>query len=83
MPVVARVDGVKINLYLDDHPPPHFHAEFGEFRAQILIDGLAILNGYIPSVQYRKVVAWARPRRELLLAAWMRCREDLHPGRIA
>jgi hypothetical protein len=26
MPVVAIVDGVKIEFYPDEHPPPHFHA---------------------------------------------------------
>ena len=35
MPVVAIVDGVKIEFYPDEHPPPHFHARFAEFVAQI------------------------------------------------
>jgi hypothetical protein len=82
MPTVARVDGVKINLYWDDHWPAHFHAEFGEYSAQIAIDSLSILNGYIPSAQYRKVVTWAESRKDKLLAAWMLCQADLHPGKI-
>jgi len=32
---VANIDGIKIQFYWDDHPPSHFHAEFGEYRAQI------------------------------------------------
>ena len=35
MPVVAMVDGVKIEFYPDEHPPPHFHARYAEFVAQI------------------------------------------------
>jgi len=26
VPVVANIDGVKIEFYPDEHPPPHFHA---------------------------------------------------------
>jgi len=33
MPVVAIVDGVKIEFYPDGHPPPHFHARYAEFVA--------------------------------------------------
>jgi hypothetical protein len=37
VPVVAIVDGVKIEFYPDEHPPPHFHARYAEFVAQIEI----------------------------------------------
>ena len=40
MPTVAIVEGVKIQFYFDEHPPPHFHAVFAEFVAQIQIDPL-------------------------------------------
>src|ERR1700676_3686741 len=53
MPTVAIVDGVKIQFYCDDHPPSHFHVEWGEYRAQIAIDSLVIVNGYIPKAKYR------------------------------
>ncbi len=35
VPVVAIVDGVKIEFYPDEHPPPHFHARYAEFVAQM------------------------------------------------
>jgi len=35
--VVAIVDAVKIEFYPDEHPPPHFHARYAEFVAQIEI----------------------------------------------
>jgi hypothetical protein len=83
MATVARVDGIKIQFYWDEHPPAHFHVEYGEYRAQIAIDSLQIIKGYIPSAQFRKVIRWAKSRRDQLSAAWMRCRSDLHPGEIA
>ncbi|MBX9843733.1 MAG: DUF4160 domain-containing protein [Xanthobacteraceae bacterium] len=82
MPTVAKIDGVKIQFYWDDHPPAHFHTEYGDFRAQVSIDTLQVINGYMPSPQLRKVVTWAKSRKSQLLAAWIKCQSDLHPGKI-
>jgi hypothetical protein len=83
MPTVATVAGVKVQFYWDDHSPAHFHVEYGEYRAQIAIDSLRIIKGYIPASKYQKVVAWAKPRKSQLFMAWMKCLSDLHPGTIA
>lgn len=39
--MVALVDGVKIQFYANEHPPPHFHAEFAEHRGVIDIESLS------------------------------------------
>jgi hypothetical protein len=83
MATVARIDGIKIQFYWDDHPPAHFHAEYGEYRAKIAIDNLRVIKGYLPNAQLRKVRAWAKSRKSQLFVAWMRCLSDLHPGKIA
>jgi hypothetical protein len=83
MATVARFDGIKIQFYWDEHPPAHFHVEYGEYRAQVAIDSLKIIKGYIPSAQFGKVKTWARSRKSRLFDAWMRCQSDLHPGKIA
>ncbi len=83
MATVARIDGIKIQFYWDDHPPARFHAEYAEYRAQVAIDSLQIIRDYIPNVQLRKVIKWAKPRKDQLLVAWMHCQSDLHPGKIA
>jgi hypothetical protein len=33
VPTVAIVEGVKVQFYAQEHPPPHFHAVFAEYRA--------------------------------------------------
>ena len=83
MPTVAIVDGIKIQFYWDEHPPPHFHAEYAEHIAVIDIETSEILAGSLPRPQYRKIVAWARTRRAELLQAWTECRTDVNPGNIA
>jgi hypothetical protein len=35
MPELARFYGIVIRMYADDHPPPHFHAQYAEFSAII------------------------------------------------
>jgi hypothetical protein len=42
MPTVAVIDGVKIQFYAAEHPPPHFHAVFAEYRASIGIADLRV-----------------------------------------
>jgi uncharacterized protein DUF4160 len=82
MPTVAIVDGIKIQFYNDEHPPSHFHAEFAEHEAMISIDTLKVLKGRLPRPQLRKVLAWAGPRKSLLLRAWIACQADLNPEKI-
>lgn len=59
MPTVVIVDGVKIQFYFDEHPPPHFHAVFAEFVAQIQIDPPRILRGSLPQSKLEAVLAFA------------------------
>lgn len=40
MPVISSFYGILIKMYFGDHLPPHFHAEYAEFSAQISIRDL-------------------------------------------
>jgi len=70
MPTVAVVERVKIQFYPREHPPPHFHAVFAEYRAQVDIQSLRILKGRLPATKLSAVVSWAGPRRQALQRAW-------------
>ena len=59
MPTIELLDGIKINIYPNEHPPPHFHAIYAEYEALIRIDDLEIEKGRLPSKQYKKVKKWA------------------------
>jgi uncharacterized protein DUF4160 len=37
MPTIAIVEGVRLMIHLKDHLPPHLHAIFAGFEAQISI----------------------------------------------
>jgi len=82
MPTVAMFNGIKIEFYFDEHPPPHFHARYAEYVAQIDMEKLEIINGSLPRPQLRLVQEWACPRRAALRVAWAICLAGGHPGRI-
>lgn len=70
MPTLASFNGIKIQLYADEHPPPHFHARYAEFIAQIALDDLQVIEGSLPVPQLRQVREWASTRTSQLLVAW-------------
>lgn len=82
MPTVAIVDGVKIQFYFDEHPPPHFHAVFAEFVAQIQIDPPQSLRGSLPPSKLEAVTAFASAHREGLMRAWAAAPEGRKPEKV-
>jgi len=83
MPTVAIVEGVKIQFYPKEHPPPHFHAVFAEHRVQIDIASLKIIKGRLPRAKLHAVVSWAKTRRKALERAWDAVMAKKKPERIA
>ena len=83
MSELCRFLGIVIRIYAPDHPPPHFHAVYGEYEAQIDIRTIEISEGYLPSRSRRMVLEWASLHQEELVQAWDRCSNGLNPGKIA
>lgn len=48
MPEISRFYGIIIAMYYNEHNPPHFHAKYGEFQAEIDIRTLQIIKGELP-----------------------------------
>ena len=69
-------------MFFSDHPPPHFHARYGEFEATIEIATLNILEGGLPARALNLVREWAMMHREELLNDWRLCRQNAAPARI-
>lgn len=70
MPVISRFYGILIKMFFGDHAPPHFHAEYGEYGAQIRINDLGIEEGYLPPKALALVIEWAVIHQEELLKNW-------------
>ena len=59
-------------MYRPDHPPPHFHARYGEDVAQIELGTLRVLGGSLPPRALRLVRQWARLHPDELADNWVR-----------
>jgi uncharacterized protein DUF4160 len=77
MPRISAFYGIVITMYYRDHRPPHFHAIYGEYEAQIVIESLEPLQGELPSRALRLVREWAELHRAELEENWARAEARL------
>jgi hypothetical protein len=68
MPRISSFCGIVIWMYFDDHNPPHFHAEYREYMARVVIDSLEPLDEELPRRALRLVQEWAALHRDELIA---------------
>jgi hypothetical protein len=74
MPTIAWFYGIMIQMYYDDHEPPHFHARYGRAKAIIRISDGETIAGELPPTARRMVHAWALARSAELQDNWRRAR---------
>ncbi len=55
MPRISFFNGIKINIYTNDHPPPHFHAIYGKDEAMIAISNLEFIKGNLKNYNIKKL----------------------------
>ena len=82
MPTISTFYGILIRMFFNDHPPPHFHARYGEFEATIDIDTQEVIQGELPRRALNLVQEWAMIHREELLEDWRLCRENTRPNKV-
>ena len=75
MPEISRFLGIVIYMYFNEHNPPHFHAEYNEHKASILIKTLGLMEGKLPSKVMSLVIEWAQEHQEELLENWNSIKE--------
>jgi len=71
MPEISRFFGMIIAMYYDDHAPPHFHVRYGEQKAIVAIESLAVIQGKLSPKALGLVMEWAAQHQEELLNDWM------------
>ena len=76
MPEISRFYGIVIKMYYQEHNPPHFHAEYGENKAEIRIIDFGIMRGYLPPKAMTLVLEWAMEHKEELMIEWDTAREQ-------
>ena len=70
MPTISMFYGIIIRMYFapNEHPLPHFHVYYAEFKATVDIRNCEIMEGNLPKKQTKLVLAWAELHQEDLRA---------------
>ena len=84
MPTISMFFGIIIRMYFSpgEHPPPHFHAYYNEYKATVDIRTGKIIEGNLPGRQTKLVLAWSEPHQEELMADWQLVMSGEEPFKI-
>jgi Domain of unknown function (DUF4160) len=63
MPTIAWFYGIAIQMYYNDHEPPHFRARYGQAKAVVRLSDGEIISGELSPTATRTVRQWALARR--------------------
>lgn len=69
--IVARVDGLSIVIFANEHPPPHFHVKYQGKEASFSITNCERLAGVRGLERYdARIRSWWRDNQEKLIELW-------------
>ncbi len=67
--LVARIDGLKIEVFSNEHPPPHFRVLYGQESANFSIEDCQKLNGSLDKWE-RTIKQWHSTNKDKLIEIW-------------
>ncbi|MEO5375749.1 MAG: DUF4160 domain-containing protein [Alphaproteobacteria bacterium] len=76
MPTIAEFDGIRVCIYADDHPPPHFHILHTGRDVAVRISDLAVIAGSLPRPILRRAIEWAAGNQAQLALRWLQLNEE-------
>ena len=82
MPTISQFFGIVIQMFWNEHAPPHFHCKYGEFDAIINIRTLELSEGKLPRRALNLVLDWAELHQAELLEDWELCEAKQQPKPI-
>ena len=82
MPTISIFYGIIIQMFWDEHAPPHFHATYGEFKGSIDIQALKMVKGDLPKNALRLILEWAKIHQQELMVDWDLCQNEKAPKKI-
>ncbi|NET74430.1 MAG: DUF4160 domain-containing protein [Sphaerospermopsis sp. SIO1G2] len=73
MPTISVFYGIRITMNYNDHPPPHFHAEYQDFEVIVTIDSGEV-TGRMPRRAMKLIWEWLDQNKAELQENWERAR---------
>jgi hypothetical protein len=69
VPEISRFLGIVVYMLYDDHCPPHFHAEYGEYKVTVEIE-VGVVQGRFPRRALKSLLEWYELYRQNLIEDW-------------
>ncbi len=69
MPEISRFLGISVCMYYREHPPPHFHAKYGEFEITVEIQS-GVVEGRFPGRALGSLLEWHGLHQDELMDNW-------------
>lgn len=69
MPEISRFLGIVIRMYIREHDPAHFHAEYGEYEITVDIE-TGVVTGKFPRRALNAVLDWYVLHKDKLMENW-------------
>jgi hypothetical protein len=69
MPELCRFLGIVIYMVYDDHRPPHFHAEYGDYKITVEIHS-GVVEGRFPRRALTALMEWYSIYKGQLIEDW-------------
>lgn len=82
MPTISMFYGIIIQMFWNEHAPPHFHARYGDFTGAIDIRGLKMTEGDLPKRSLKLILDWTRLHQQELFIDWELCTKKQVPNKI-
>jgi hypothetical protein len=83
MPTISTFYGILVQMFWNEHAPPHFHALYAEDEVLIDIRTLDVLEGSLPRRALALVLEWAQEHRKELMEDWDLCAHNQSPRKIS
>lgn len=70
--LVERIDSLKIEIYSNEHPPPHFHVITPDSKASFRLDNCELIEGELPNKHIKKIKYWFKEKKakDALILIW-------------
>lgn len=83
MSTISAFYGILIQMFWDNHVPPHFHALYAEYEMLIDIKTLEVMKGAMPNRALALILEWISLHRTELLENWNLCEQNQMPKKIS
>lgn len=78
MPEISRFYGIVIAMFYNEHNPPHFHADYGNYKIMINLDD-EIVTGFMPKRALKLIFEWMELHKDELYENWEKCQKGEIP----